>query len=391
MSLNLNVTLNLYSMLILLVMLIHSLRQHDKSNFQSKLYLWLIQITMISLVLDILSRFDGNPTTYYSLLNQIGNFLIFMISPILPSLWVMYVHDEIFHEPSKTKRLIKPLLVLFSFNTGMVILSQFTHWYYMIDSNNIYHRGPLYVVPIILTFGLIFSAFILILTNKKRIDKNHFVSLLVFAIPPTLCVLYTTFFYGISLVINSVVISILIVGLTIQNHNLNIDYLTGINNRKRLDAYINEKIKRCSKGRTFSAIMLDLDNFKSINDKYGHDVGDTALQISVKLLNDCLRSVDFIARFGGDEFCIVLDVSRSEELQMIVERIIKVFRAYNETGTQMYQIEMSMGYAVYDFDTHMSSDVFEKKLDELMYSNKRTKKDSAGHTPPFEYETLDLK
>lgn len=65
--------------------------------------------------------------------------------------------------------------------------------------------------------------------------------------------------------LNSVVLSSLIVSLNIQNQNIHIDYLTGVHNRKKLKIYLKKKISKSSENKTFSAIMIDLDNFKSIN------------------------------------------------------------------------------------------------------------------------------
>ena len=119
--------------------------------------------------------------------------------------------------------------------------------------------------------------------------------------------LFQTLIYGVPFVLNSIVL-LLVVFLNIQNHILYTDYLTGVNNRKRLDAYLNEKVSLSAREKGFSAILIDIDNFKHINDTYGHNMGDEALESTANLLKTCLRTGDF-ARYGGDEFCVVLDVS----------------------------------------------------------------------------------
>jgi diguanylate cyclase (GGDEF)-like protein len=135
---------------------------------------------------------------------------------------------------------------------------------------------------------------------------------------------------------------------------------------------LKEKIGKCNEDKTFSAIMIDLNDFKSINDTFGHDIGDSALQTSVKLLKSCLRSKDFIARYGGDEFCVVLDISNRKELVELVCRINSRIEKYNESNVQPYKLGFSMGYAVYDYHSHMQAEEFQKKIDKLMYENKRS-------------------
>ena len=126
--------------------------------------------------------------------------------------------------------------------------------------------------------------------------------------------------------------------------------------------------------------MLDLNHFKSINDTFGHDVGDSALKVSTKLLKSCLRANDFIARFGGDEFCIVLDISKQTELEEVVQRINRCFALYNETSNLAYKLFFSMGYAVYDRHLYMKMEDFLKYLDLLMYESKQNKKESMQST-----------
>lgn len=171
--------------------------------------------------------------------------------------------------------------------------------------------------------------------------------------------------------LNCVVLSLLIVFLNIQNQSIDTDYLTGVYNRKKLETYIKGKVSRSSENKTFSAILLDLNNFKAINDTFGHDVGDNVLETSAKLLKSSIRSNDFLARFGGDEFCIILDVSDRTNLEATVSRINDCIEKYNESCDHPYKISFSMGYAVYDYNSGMKVEEFQKQIDTLMYENKR--------------------
>jgi len=335
----------------------------------------MLQITILMIVMDIFSRFDGKPGTIYPVINHFGNFFIFMLSPILPSLWLLYVHYQVFHEEGKTRRLLYPLFVINAVNAVMVVLSQYFGWLYYIDLDNIYHRGPLFLFPVSITIVLIFAAYVLVVVNRKKIEKKYYFSLVFFAVPPFVCIILQIIFYGISLVLNSVVLSSLIVFLNIQNQNMHTDYLTGVNNRKKLEIYLKEKISTSTENKTFSAIMIDLDDFKFINDTFGHDMGDNALETCAKLLKSCIRSTDFIARFGGDEFCIVLDVSDKINLEAVVCRINDCIEKYNELGAKPYKLNFSMGYAVYDYHSHMTVEEFQKHIDTLMYENKRKNKE----------------
>lgn len=374
MSLVSNIVINIYSIFILGIIYFQSVKQDDKESLQYRLYIKMLQITIFLLCADIFSRFDGMTYTFYPIVNRIGNFLVFIGNLWLPSVWILYVHDQIFHNERKTSKLIRPFIILNVLNTIFVILSQFFNWFYIIDSKNIYYRGPLFSIAAGTIIGLIIFASMISLINYRKVTRNHLFALAFFAIPPLLGIILQIIFYGISLMLMGVVISLLIVFLNIQNHGMYIDYLTKVNNRKKLDLYLKERINMSTPNKTFSAIMIDLDNFKFINDTYGHDIGDRALQSLVLLLERILKSRDFIARFGGDEFFVVLDVMDKQQLEKIIQRINKAVARQNEFNNEPFKLGLSMGYAVYEYDSHMEMEEFQRKLDLLMYQDKMRKR-----------------
>lgn len=370
-----NAAINIYSIMLLIIVCCHAIKLTEKDFLQDKLYMMMLYITIVMLIVDVLSRFDGKPATFYPLINSLGNFLIFLMSPILPSLWLLYVHFQVYRYERKTRQLFYPLYGINAFNAVLLILSQFYGWLYYIDSNNIYHRGPLFLLPAFITVALMLSAFVITVINRKRLKKKHFLSLVFFAIPPFVCIILQITFYGMSLMLNSVVLSLLVVFLNIQNRSMYIDYLTGVNNRKKLDSYLKKKVITSTENKSFSAIMIDLNNFKSINDTFGHNVGDDALETAAQLLKSCLRENDFIARYGGDEFCVVLDVSNSNDLKAMVGRINNCIEKYNESSSKSYKLGFSMGYAVYDCHSRMKAEDFLKQVDVLMYEDKNKHKE----------------
>jgi diguanylate cyclase (GGDEF)-like protein len=327
--------------------------------------------------MDILSRLDGHPGTLYAVANQTGNFLIFLLSPVLPSLWLLYAYSQVDDAVRKIRLWLYLASLLIAANAILLILTQFFGWFYTIGAENIYRRGPLYWFPVSVTAVLAAAAFILVIINRKKIERRSFFSLLLFPVPPLACVALQIIHYGTSLILNGAALSILIAFVTIQNERMNTDYLTGVYNRKGLEAYIRQKINSSTDSRTFSAILLDLDDFKSINDTFGHHVGDHVLTVSCSLLKSCLRSNDFIARYGGDEFYIILNISDSEELAAVVFRIRSCISRFNDISKQPFKIGFSMGYAVYDVRSRMSTQEFHKQLDSLMYADKRSGKKRA--------------
>jgi diguanylate cyclase (GGDEF)-like protein len=100
------------------------------------------------------------------------------------------------------------------------------------------------------------------------------------------------------------------------------DALTGLLNRRYLEERFTEEIKRSNRtGDAISFVMLDVDEFKSYNDKFGHPAGDEALRIVGRVLKDTLRGADVPARYGGEEFAILLPQTNADEAETIAERI----------------------------------------------------------------------
>lgn len=132
-----------------------------------------------------------------------------------------------------------------------------------------------------------------------------------------------------------------------------IDGLTGLYNRKFLDDFIEKKIpKELSDGNTYAILLLDVDYFKMVNDTYGHDAGDAILQKLSITMREGVKEDDFVVRFGGEEFLILLknptEESAKETAMSINEKFGKiVFKFNNETFSKT----VSIGYAFYPQDT----------------------------------------
>lgn len=116
-------------------------------------------------------------------------------------------------------------------------------------------------------------------------------------------------------------------GLRISNAELSsralTDALTGAPNRRALMQELQRMLGRSQRdGSTLQVAFIDLDGFKQINDRYGHEVGDSFLKEIVKRLGEGIRTGDFLARFGGDEFVVLASNSKPEELRKRLEQLM---------------------------------------------------------------------
>ncbi len=148
------------------------------------------------------------------------------------------------------------------------------------------------------------------------------------------------------------------------------DSLTGLYNREALDNMLKAEIMKAklSKG-VLSIIFLDLDNFKTINDTLGHHFGDEILRKVGEILKSSVRKGDIVARYGGDEFVIVLHSKTNLEPERVAERIkVKI-----EESLRMYNISVSYGIAIFGKDGSTPEELIDV-ADKRMYKQKVEKK-----------------
>ena len=123
------------------------------------------------------------------------------------------------------------------------------------------------------------------------------------------------------------------------------DPLTELFNRRHFEAVIEKEFNRTVRYKSpTSCLMIDIDRFKSINDEYGHRTGDMVIREIAKIIKDCLRKVDTIARWGGEEFVILLPGTGKEKAFTAAERIMKTVSDHSFSGISK-QITVSIGIA----------------------------------------------
>ena len=167
-----------------------------------------------------------------------------------------------------------------------------------------------------------------------------------------------------------IMISILFVMMSMQESRISSDALTGLNNRRRAESYLDENLAKTSPEHPLYLFIIDMDDFKDINDTYGHLEGDHALQLMAEALRKTSVALDaFAARWGGDEFVLIctkgVDGDPSHVAKMIEEQLLN---AADDANVD-YELACSIGYSVSEVGSETRNQII-FDADQMLYRAK---------------------
>ncbi len=258
---------------------------------------------------------------------------------------------------------------------GLIYLSTpFTGWVFTVTDTGRYQRGPFLGYTFLVAYGyaivIVFHAIIHSFIEKKQKKKYESLTLGIGMIFPIIAGLLQLRVCATCILAPSILVTIFFVFINIQSAQIYNDALTGINNRRRACQYLEERIPVCSKEKPIILYMMDINEFKTINDQYGHAEGDNALKIVADtLLKLCSQYNLFIARYGGDEFIIISASKCPEATETIINTFHRLLSSQCKEHQVSYKLTVCIGSAS-SFDAHESIDNLINRADAALYAEK---------------------
>ncbi len=373
------IDIDIFSILLLAIVLFNHLRNSSEGMFRQRFFRALIICNMGIMLSDML---------IYLLLEKPGTFahtslyalqsVFFMLCALFCLIWALYcsLWPGSKLRPATLILLSTPIVLLAVF----ISLNATQGFLFRINADNSYQRGPYFHLISVCTYAYVIYALIQIFRDKSRLTNREFYTYLLIPLFPTALGIVQLVLHASTLMVwPATALAMVMMQIVRLTEKINLDHLSGLYNRKYLDEYIDDVLQMNRSGgvgkggKKFAAIMLDIDDFKTINDTFGHVEGDHAIILAADILRKSIRKGDVAARYGGDEFLIVLDQCSDSTPTRVIRRIRENVQKFNRENKLPYAIEFSMGYKVYSNLHGLTSKQIFTSIDALMYQNKHSK------------------
>ncbi len=373
------IEINIFSILILMTIAYKSSEFMTKGKLKNRLFALSVWSAAAVNVFDIICKISVTSCWTFPLcFVWFANFMYFLGFEMSAYFWFLYTEtaakSKIFENRTGMIIAAMPLIIL-------LIASLFDGCLFYFDENMNYHRGSLYCVQQILSYGYVVCASVRSLMRAAQkqnyVRRDELLILASFFILPVICGILQTVFQGAPIASMGVVIAFLLVYINSLRSVVTIDAVTGISNRMSLLRYLDDRCSSLKKDERLYFLFIDIDSFKHINDVYGHNEGDRALRLVARILQDiCSETNGFCARYGGDEFAIVKILKNDEDIALIRKKIYNSVERKSADEALAYSVSVSIGCAEYTGETDSLQDLI-SSADSDMYNKKNGKKRSS--------------
>ena len=366
-----DLVINIYTFSLAIMLLVF--QENDRKSRSNLSFTRLIGILAVlvtaSALIDVGNLFGG----YFSVFSVFASYIIFALDPFGFLFAIRYIDCFVKKDENKddiSDYFIIPVKVFAIMNFALVTISTVFHrgWFFYYDTFG-YHRGDYFYGRLL--FHALACCCILgyIFYYKNAIIPGYRTPLLALPIIVGTGIVSQFLVTGINFAYAATVFAFLILFIYVQRCDVNIDYLTGVVNRRGIDKALKKAVNE-STFKSFSAIMVDIDYFKLINDRYGHRAGDEVLSAIAKILNESFDDDAVVGRFGGDEFCVVTSIADEKELELRINRIKQAVSEIEWSNQGEMDLSVSTGVAVYKRNSGMSIKDFIDHADRKMYEEK---------------------
>ena len=366
------ITANVAALVLLIIVKLHMWDQYRAGRLLDiKLLAAMMNLTMLECIFDTLVFWiDGQNFLGARAINYAGNIIYYILKVGIVYFWPLFIEYKISSSYKKVKKLATIFAIPLLACSLLVLTTPLHGIIFTINEDNIYTRNYFIIPNLMIVLYVLFGA-VKVYMNRKKEEKYLVIPAIFFIVPVLLGIIVQVFSYGISLTFIGIAIGLTGVYLSTQNESAYKDPLCGVYNRRYYIDYVRSFCNSRKKDDFLVGILIDMDNFKQINDKYGHYAGDKALQLFGSVLRKQINDIGFAARYGGDEFILITKQSEAA-VDAVIASISKEIDKINATGKNEFHLSFSYGIANLNSDSNM--DEFLETMDSRMYEMKKCNK-----------------
>ena len=352
---------------LVLFLLLYRIRIAQTNQFDEKAYNLMLIVTFIATINETISFIiDAQPGFIFHILQYLTNTIASASSGIIGYCWCLFVEYHIHRNFDRIKKKSRFLAIPLIIATILIIINLFgTGIIFDISKENIYTRGPMNFILYIFVFIYYIESIYTVHKAKNNSILVEFFPIYYFIIPCMIGTMIQGFFFGISTIWLCVAIAFILVYIENQISVSFIDDLSGLYNRKYMNHYLNKL--QSDKNRHVYGFLMDINEFKAINDTYGHLKGDHALIEFGRILQHSIDKDSVAIRMGGDEFVIFAKLQSDTEAVKLKKRIENNVRQFNIHSKEPFHLSFSIGIAKYN---GKNIDTFLSAMDDSMYEAK---------------------
>lgn len=352
---------------LVLFLLLYQIRIAQTNQFDEKAYNFMLIITFIATINETLSFIiDARPGFIFHILQYISNTISSASSGIIGYCWCLFVEYHIHRNFERIKKKSRILAIPLIIATILIFINLLgTGIIFDISKENVYTRGPMNFILYIFVFVYYIESIYTVHKAKYDSILVEFFPIYYFIIPCMIGTMIQGFFFGVSTIWLCVAIAFILVYIEIQISISFIDDLSGLYNRKYMNHYLN-KLQN-NKTKHIYGFMMDINDFKAINDTYGHLKGDYALIQFGIILQYSIDKDSVAIRMGGDEFVIFAKLKSDEEALALKKQIKYNVRQFNIKSKEPFHLSFSIGIAKFN---GKNTDAFLSAMDDSMYEAK---------------------
>lgn len=283
---------------LVLFLLLYRIRIAQTNQFDEKAYNFMLIVTFIATINETLSFIiDARPGFIFHILQYISNTISSASSGIIGYCWCLFVEYHIHRNFERIKKKSRILAIPLIIATILIIINLLgTGIIFDISKENVYTRGPMNFILYIFVFVYYIESIYTVHKAKYDSILVEFFPIYYFIIPCMIGTMIQGFFFGVSTIWLCVAIAFILVYIENQISVSFIDDLSGLYNRKYMNHYLNKL--QSDKNRHVYGFLLDINEFKAINDTYGHLTGDRALIQFGKILQHSIDKDSVAIRMG---------------------------------------------------------------------------------------------